>query len=93
MLTSASVKRILISFAGFPPTIEYGLTSSTTVAFVPTIAPSQMLTPAIMGALYPIQTSLPILISPLYGYDLFSIAFSQPLPKMSKGNADIAFVK
>lgn len=41
----ASAKRLRIVFAGTPPTIVYGGTSFVTMARVPMIAPSPMVTP------------------------------------------------
>ena len=52
-------------FAGFPPTTEYGSTSFVTKEPAATIDPCPMLTPDIIVDLAPIQTSFPIVISPL----------------------------
>ena len=49
--------RLRISFAGIPPTTEYGSTSFVTTARVPIIAPSPIVTPAIITASYPIPVS------------------------------------
>lgn len=47
---TSGANRLRISFAGTPPTIEYGSTSLVMTARVPIIAPSPMRTPAMINA-------------------------------------------
>ena len=49
-----------INFAGFPPTIEFILTSFVTTAPAAIIAPSEIVTPGRIVAFDPIHTLFPI---------------------------------
>ena len=68
-------KRLRIALAGLPTTIEYGSTSEPTTLFAPIIAPSPMCTPGRITAFCPIQTSLPMTVSPLRGRSLMAGGF------------------
>src|SRR5690554_5148116 len=82
----SSLKRFLINLAGFPPYIVYGSTLFTTVELAAIIAPSPITTPGIMVTFRPIQTSLPITVSPLNGSSsIVGATFSHPPPKILNG--------
>ena len=63
--TCSSLKRRPISRAGLPTTIAYGRTSLATTAFVPTTAPSPIVTPDITVQPLVTQVSAPTTMSPL----------------------------
>lgn len=64
----------------------YGGTSFVTTALVPIMAPSPIVTPARISDSYPIQTSLPITISPLLSHAAATSALSRPHSSKNSGN-------
>jgi hypothetical protein len=58
--------RYFITFAGTPPTIEYGGTSLVTTALAKTTAPSPIVTPPTIKAPSPIQQSFPIITENIF---------------------------
>ena len=84
---SSSSNRFLRNRAGFPPTTWYGSTSFVTTEPAAIMAPLPIFTPGIMTLSRPIQTSLPMTVSPLKGSWAMwgGTASSQAPPKTAKG--------
>ena len=71
--------------AGAPAHTEYGGTSLVTTDPAPMTAPSPIVTPPIIIHFIPIHTSLPIVMFPLFGVEIWGQ--SKPFP-IENGNVD-----